>query len=651
MKSIYSFLSILVPIFVGIFPVRGNTYYFSSVSGDDTRSSAQAQQAATPWKSLAKLNQIFPQLQPGDSVLFKRGEVYYGSIAAGASGAEGRPIVLAAYGQGYEPVISGFSRLSGWKAVSVNGVWQAPCQGCGIRVNMVTVENKAQAMGRYPNSGYRTVQSHSGNSSITDPSLSGGVDWTGAEVVIRKNRFAIDRNPILSQQGGTLTYKGLGYYQPTDGFGYFIQNDIRTLDQPGEWYYDPKAHTMNIFYGTGPVPPDVMASCVDTLLTVRGKQNLSFLALTFSGSNGDAIFLSDASNITISSCNIVYSALDAVNAVRSNNLTLSHLTVDYSDNNGISISNGQNNVVSDCTVRRSGTIPGMGNPQDSYIGIDISGQNNTVQYNTVDTTGYVGIFFLKGPNLIKNNTVNYFCYLKDDGGGIYTWSGDIDSAAQRNTGTVTGNIVLNGITAVDGTDSKSAGIAMGIYLDENTGMVEVSGNTVAHCTTGIFLQDAHEVVVKGNTLYDNGSQISVRHALAKGALRNNDISGNTAVASKKDQSVLVLSSAVSGEVGSFVGIHDNDYVVAGGGSFYKTVVRQNNQNVNEKGALSDWQSKYGKDANSVQSTTSGDVRFEYNDLKSVKSVSLDGAYKDPAGKTFQGQLSLQPYTSEILIKQ
>ena len=92
---------------------------------------------------------------------------------------------------------------------------------------------------------------------------------------------------------------------------------------------------------------------------------------------------------------------------------------------------------------------------------------------------------------------------------------------------------------------------MGIYLDQNTGMVEVSGNTVAHCTMGIFLQDAHEVVVKDNTLYDNGAQLSIRHAQARGALRNNDISGNTAVAAKKEESVLVLSSAVSGEVAWF----------------------------------------------------------------------------------------------------
>jgi parallel beta-helix repeat protein len=216
---------------------------------------------------------------------------------------------------------------------------------------------------------------------------------------------------------------------------------------------------------------------------------------------------------------------------------------------------------------------------------------------------------------------------------------------------VTGNIVLNGVTATDGTDHVTSGIANGIYLDENTGMIAISDNTVAHCTAGIFLQDAHEVAVRGNTLYDNGAQISVRHALVKGALRNNEISDNTAVAARKDQTVLLLSSGVSGEVGSFSKVHNNHYSQAGGGSFYRTVVRQNNQNVQDRGALGDWQSKYGKDANSVQSTPVGGVRFEYNGSKMVKSVPLDGTYTDPGGKVFQGQLKLEPYRSEVLIRQ
>jgi len=648
MKTLQLFLTILMPIFWGVNSARGNTYYFSSTNGDDSRTSTQAMQASSPWRTLGKLNQVFGQLQPGDSVLFKRGEVFYGSIVAGQSGVAGRPIVFAAYGQGYDPIISGFARLGGWKSGG-NGIWQAPCQGCGLRVNMVTIEDTVQPMGRFPNSGYSTIQTHTANTSISDPNLAGGPDWTGADVVIRKNRFILDRSTIISQQGSTLNYKGGSFYPATDKFGYFIQNDIRTLDQPGEWYYDPKSKIMSIYFGSGQPAPDVLASSVDTLVSIRGKQYLVFKGLTFSGSNGNAFFLSDAANITVSFCRILFSSQDGVCAIRSSNLTLDHLSIDHSDDDGISII-GTGSLVTDCTVRHSGNVPGMGNPEHSYFGINIGGgSNNTVQYNTVDTSGYVGIFFLGGPNTIKNNTVDYFCYIKDDGGGLYTWSGDIDSATPRKTGIVTGNIVLNGITATAGTDGH-VGIADGIYLDENTGQIEVSYNTVAHCTSGIFVQDSHEAEVKNNTLYDNGAQIEIRHALTKGTLRNNDISFNTAVAAKNNQTVLLMSSGVSGDLSSFANLHDNYYgQAAGSGPFFRTSRRQDNQSVQDKGALSDFQARYGKEVNSVVASPAAAIRFEYNASKNVKVVTLDRTYTDAAGKTYQGSLQLAPYTSVILM--
>jgi parallel beta-helix repeat protein len=650
MKRIYSFLSILVPLFLGIFPAKGNGYFFSSTNGDDSRSASQAQQQATPWKTLSKLNQVFGQLKPGDSVLFKRGDVFYGSIVAGQSGVAGNPIVLAAYGVGSDPIISGFSKLSGWKATG-KGIWQAPCQGCGLRVNMVAIQNQAQPMGRYPKSGYLKIEGHVANTSITVDGLGNGTDWTGADVVIRKNRFILDRNTILSQQGNTLSYKGGAFYQPTDKYGYFIQNDIRTLNQNGDWYYDPGAHVMNIYFDSGNPPAEIAASSVDTLVAIRNKQFLVFKGLTFQGSNGNAFYLSDASNITITYCRIFFSGIDAINAVRSNNLNMGNLAIDHTNDDGINLA-GTGNLVTDCTIGHTGAIPGMGNGERSYIGIQVEGSNNTLQYNTIDTTGYVGIFFFHSiMTTVRNNSVDYFCFVKDDGGGIYTWSGDIDSATRRDAGIVTGNIVLNGITASAGTDSAHASIANGIYLDENTGGIEVSNNTVAHCTSGIFVQDAHEVTVKNNTLYDNGAQIEVRHALTKGTLRNNDIGNNTAVAAKREQTVLSMSSGVSGDVSTFASLHDNHYTAATGGVLFKTVVKQDNKNVQDKGGLTDLQSKYGKDMNSDQAAPTGAVRFEYNPTKKVKVISLDRGYKDPGGKTYQGQLRLEPYTSAVLIPQ
>ena len=61
--------------FLGIFVLftlttNATNYYFSTTSGDDNRTSLEAQNLPTPWKSIAKLNSF--SLKPGDSVLFKK---------------------------------------------------------------------------------------------------------------------------------------------------------------------------------------------------------------------------------------------------------------------------------------------------------------------------------------------------------------------------------------------------------------------------------------------------------------------------------------------------------------------------------------------------------------------------------------------------
>lgn len=73
------FLFLLLAFFI-LAKANANNYYFSSSEGNDWRPAIEAQNPATPWKSLNKLDSIFSILQPGDSVLFKRGDVFYGSV-------------------------------------------------------------------------------------------------------------------------------------------------------------------------------------------------------------------------------------------------------------------------------------------------------------------------------------------------------------------------------------------------------------------------------------------------------------------------------------------------------------------------------------------------------------------------------------------
>src|SRR5215475_9054 len=118
-------LSLLVAKLALLSGIAGaTTYYFSTSDGDDSRTNAQAQNSSTPWKSIDKLNSIFSSLMPGDKLLFKRGDVFYGTINPSKSGSAGSPIVFGAYGNGEKPIISGFVIIGTWTSIG-NGLYEA----------------------------------------------------------------------------------------------------------------------------------------------------------------------------------------------------------------------------------------------------------------------------------------------------------------------------------------------------------------------------------------------------------------------------------------------------------------------------------------------------------------------------------------------
>ena len=125
--------------------ISGATYYFSTIQGDDARTATQAQNSATPWKSIAQLNKYLPKMKPGDAALFHAGEVFPGGIINETSG-----ITFATYGEGTKPIISGFVTVSNWTNLG-GGIFQSYQPSLGAVLNSVSVNAKPYAIGRYPN--------------------------------------------------------------------------------------------------------------------------------------------------------------------------------------------------------------------------------------------------------------------------------------------------------------------------------------------------------------------------------------------------------------------------------------------------------------------------------------------------------------------
>lgn len=123
-KCVFSGFKVMVPrrIIVIIFLVHASlafptNYYISSSTGND---SGDGKSVATAWKTISRLNN--KSLQPGDSILFSRGDIWRETLIIPSSGNAGAYIVFTSYGTGIKPRILGSTQASAWTNVSGN-IW------------------------------------------------------------------------------------------------------------------------------------------------------------------------------------------------------------------------------------------------------------------------------------------------------------------------------------------------------------------------------------------------------------------------------------------------------------------------------------------------------------------------------------------------
>lgn len=569
-----------------------NTYYFSDSMGDDSRSSSEAQNAATPWKSLGRLNNFAMQLKAGDSVLFKRGETFEGNIHAATSGSAGNFIVFSAYGQGNRPVISGFKTISSWTTATGN-IREAALNAA--TVNILLVNGTVKAKGRYPNAsapgnGFLTVE-QGGQNTFTDVQLPASPDWTGAFAVIRKARWVLDRDSITRHAGNTITFSATSGYGVSQGYGYFIQDDIRTLDEDGEWYFNSSEKKLYV-YARSANELTVKAATGIHLVQIENKAYLHFNELRFEGANFNAFELNNAQHVRITNCEIAYSGVNAINANNCNNIQVDGCGIGYTNNIAVNANNCSGMAVINSNISCTGTFAGMGqNNSGSYEAIILKGNNNRIEYNSIDSTGYIPITFSGNNVVIKNNFIAGFAFIKDDGGGIYTWN-NAPGAANETNRSITGNIVLNGIGAGAGTDDVASARVHGIYIDDNAGNVNIIGNTVANCGEyGIFIHNAHDLVIQNNTVYNNQKQLVLLHdnIAPQAPVKNVTITNN-----------IFFSKLASQRVAESSGI-DNNFGFSDSNYFARPADDELVIYANRLLDLEAWQALYGQDIHSFKS--------------------------------------------------
>jgi hypothetical protein len=656
MKSIF-----LIAFTFTVFSVNAKTYYLSNSSGNDANAGTSP---TTAWKTISKLNS-FTGLVAGDQVLFNRGEVFYGSLIIRKSGSAGNPIIYGAYGSGQNPVITGFTTVSSWTNLGSN-IWESTNSVSSLTsCNIVVISGSNVAMGRYPNSGYLTYTSGTQTSKIVSGLNSSTTNWTGATLVSKKNNWVIDRDLITAHSGTSITHvyhDAPNNYPGKDGYGCFIENDARTLDIQNEWYYNASSKKIRI-YSSG-TPSNVRIATIDTLVYTQQFDYLTFENIDFVGSNSKTFAIAGSGNLTIQNCNLDYAGAIAIwggnnyGANSAINFVFQNNTINHTNDMAIVTADEYTNLlISHNTIKNVGLQAGMGGDGSSLFGayLTIYIKTGTIEYNILDSIGYSGITFWKPDCIIRYNSISNYNMTKMDGGAIYTWHGDNSSAAGSK---IYGNIILNstGLTATAGT-TETIALVHGIYLDANTQNVEVYGNTMSNLGyCGIYLYSgSSNNNIHDNTIYNCGqTQLLVYNHYSNGKPTiNNTFTNNIFFAKTSAQKTALCSvqsplSDYTNNMGTFSNqyylrpLDDNLTIATLVGSAYTNMT------------LAQWQSTTANDIGSKKSpkviTDANDLRFEYNASSSSKTVSLDGNYIDVKNVSYNGSITLAPYTSAVLIR-
>ena len=290
---------------------------------------------------------------------------------------------------------------------------------------------------------------------------------------------------------------------------YYFQNALEELDDPGEWYLDKRTWTLYFWPEETLAGRPVFAPKVRTIIEATGASRVTVRGLTLECAEGTALNF-----VRCADCRATGNVIRNVGDINGSGISLSGGTGNGATGNdisqvgqhGISLSGGDRLKLTPCgNFADNNYIHHVGVYHKQGVGVNFSGVGIRVSHNLIHDGPRMGIMFSGGNNsVIEYNEVRHMNLETSDTGAIYT--GGRDWISSR--GAVIRYNHFHDMIGF-GQDAKgrweSPTFAWGVYLDDNTGGVDVIGNLVVRCSrAGIHLHNGRDNVIANNVFADNG---------------------------------------------------------------------------------------------------------------------------------------------------
>jgi uncharacterized protein (TIGR03790 family) len=472
------------------------TYYVDSKIGNDsfTGTAATATSTNGPWKTLNKLATV--NLLPGDTIRLACGSVWNETLKINSSGTADKPIIITANPNGCtnRPIIDGSVTIPATSWTKYNGnIYRAPLN---IEPQQLNSSAGTFTTAHFPNKGFDPKQPESlflhtaGQSDsvpisttrfgstyiLTGADLilpAGGIINADTKIRIRTNSWTMEEKTVTGFANSRISLGSMTDYVVNSGWGYYLLGQLWMLDSPGEWFYDKASKTIYAWMPDSLVPSvPVTAAYLPTAIELEGKSYVQVdgIAVKYSG-RGINMRKTTGTIIRNSVIEDVFgkgiTASGSQSGVIENNV-ISRTAIDAINGAEDAIASGlrvsANRINSSGVLLNGEKVTNL--PQKTTAAI-LAGEKANVLGNTIENTGYIGIYPYKN-SIVDGNYLYNVCLVLDDCGGIYT-SGSSDSV-------ITNNIIKKSVGALPGKPATSYYTqAQGIYLDEAATSVTVKG--------------------------------------------------------------------------------------------------------------------------------------------------------------------------------
>jgi parallel beta-helix repeat protein len=508
----------------------------------------------------------------GSVVRLQCGRVYQGTLdLAGRSN-----VTVKTEGDCGKAVLTPGRPITGWTQFQGN-IYSAPID---FDAAQVMINARPISLAHWPNAPQTWVMaSGSTPNSVSYPMPN--ADLAGATLVFQAFIWSLEARKIAAYANGVMTlslredrttYDG---YAPSGTPNFYVEGKLWMLDEPGEWAVS--AGRLYVWAPDGQSPEGrVWASPEKHGIDASSSKGVSLQNINVFGA-ANAINAQGATNLHVLGVDIANSSTNGIVNTGGSGLLVDGTSIRNSRHDAITVrSGGGGERIKNSRIDAAGNL---GMPTNAHAAINLTlTDGSTVVDNTITNAGYIGIRFFRNA-MVSGNTVDTACMVLPDCGGLYAQALDMQPLNSR----VEGNTIKN--------VNRDQQLARAIHIDDYGNGVIVINNTMDGNANGIFIHNAFNITVMGNSFSRNRlAHIHIQEGSPTPSVRSNVVAGNTFVAARGEETYRLTSAHGLISIVQFAAFGDNKY--ASSSAVFASVN-------GERMSFTQWQERMKQDASSI----------------------------------------------------